>query len=214
MVRTSEIGSTVIISFQTKYPTFSAADLDKTMTDFGFQRNVPPSNKEGQIQQIFFSKENTTIDVDWQNYILNFRFFNRINIMQVHETIQKILLRLKIDPNSINVMGLDCRTMAHDIGIPTVNLTSLISDQAKSRIAKVLLTDPTVFSIVFMNNTPEEEDFQIRIEPLVSNPDESFFIHINYKTKIHKKFDDFIGKFGEDLIKEIALSVSDNNAEN
>ena len=215
MVKTSEIGSNVIISFQTKYPTFSYADWDKVMTELGFQRVTNTTTpKGGQPQQIVFTKENISVDVDWQNSILNFRFFNRINVMKVHDTIQKILLSLKIDPSSINVMGLTCTTMAHDVGIPTDNLTSLISNEAKSRIAKILLSEPTVNSIVFMNKSAEEEDLQIRIEPLFSNPQESFYININYRTKVHEKFDNFIGTFGEDTIKEIALSICDKNAKN
>ena len=215
MVRTSEVGSTTIVSFQTKYPTFSPVDLEKTMAQFEFQRGaVPMTQAGGQTEQIFYSKDNTTIDVDWQNQILNFRFFNKINIVSVQDIINKILLQLKIDPSSISLMGVDCRTMAHDIGIPSDNLTSLISKESKSRLAKIYSGEPAVFSVVLMNKNPQEEDLQIRIEPLLSNPQESFFIHLNYRTKIHEKFDAFIVKFGENLIKDIAESVCVQNAGN
>jgi len=214
MVSTSDVGSTTIISFQTKFPTFSDSDLDSTMTELGYQRNPTKPTSAGQSSGYFYTKDNTTVDVDFKRFVLNFRFFNSLNIKKVYDDVQKTLLTLKIDPKSIALMGLDCKTMAHDIGMPSKQLTSLISNDAKTRIAKTLGFDPAVYSLVFVSKEPVDEDLQIRIEPLVSNPTESFFIHVNYKTKSHDKFDSFIGKFGEDTIKEIADSMSDGNETN
>jgi len=211
MVSTNATGSTVIISFQTKFPTFSDSDLDSVMTGLKYQRNPAKPERGGQSSGYFYTKDNTTVDVDWQNYILNFRFFNSLNIEHVYSDVEKTLLALKIDPKSIALMGLDCRTMAHDVGVPSEHLTSLLSDNAKTRISKSLGFEPTVYSMVFVSKNPVDEDLQIRIEPLVSNVNESFFIHVNYKTSSHKKFDAFIGKFGEDTIKGIATSMSEDN---
>jgi len=213
MVRTSEIGSTTIISFQTKYPTFSGADFDRTMTTLGFQRGTTQVSKAGaQAQQIIYTKENMVVDNDIQTNILNFRLFNTVNISRVYDDIKQALLKLKIDPNSIHLMGLVCLTMAHDIENPENILTTLISSEAKTRIATSLEFEPAVYSLILVNKTPQQEDLQIRIEPLASNPNESFFIQINYKTTSHDKFDNFISKFGESTIRDIAFSMSDKSA--
>ncbi len=211
MVSTNAIGSTVIISFQTKFPTFSDSDLDNVMTELKYQRNPSKPEVGGQSSGYFYTKGNITVDVDWKNYVLNFRFFNSLNIKEAYSDVKKTLLTLKIDPKSIALMGLDCRTMAHDVGVPSEHLTSLLSDKAKTRISKSLGFEPTVFSMVFVSKEPIDEDMQIRIEPLVSNVNESFFIHVNYKTRSHDKFDAFIGKFDEDTIKGIATSMSEDN---
>ena len=211
MVKTSEIGSQTVISFQTKYPTFTPADFDKTMVDLGFQRNSHQVDT-GQPQKYFYTKENFTVDEDSKNNTVNFRFLNIINIAKLYDDVKKSLLSLKIDPNTIHIMALDCKTMAHDIGNPEKNLTSLISNSAKEQLAKSLNMTPSVFSLVLVNQNPKDDDLQIRIEPLASNRTGSFFIHINYKTVQHEKFDSFIAQFGESKITDIANSVCENNA--
>ena len=205
MVRVSEIGSQTIISFQTKYPTYTGASFDKTMLDLKFQRNST-QGQSGQAQY-FYTKENITVDEDPLKNIINFRFLNTVNISKLYDDVKKALLGLKIDPNSIQIMALDCKTMVHEIGNPEKNLTSLISNTAKEQIEKSLNIKPSVFSLVLVNQDPIEEDLQIRIEPLASNRAESFFIHINYKTKQHEKFDSFIGQFGVSKIEDIAKRV-------
>lgn len=211
MVRVSEIGSQTIISFQTKFPTFTGANFDKTLMDLGFQRNTT-QNQTGQIHQYFYTKENITVDHNSDNHIVNFRFLNTVNVSKLYDDVKKALINLKIDPNTIHLMALDCKTMAHDVGNPESNLTSLISSTAQKQIEKSLNIKPAVFSLVLVNQNPQEEDLQIRIEPLASNPTESFFIHLNYKTRMHEKFDSFIGQFGENKIEDIANSVCENNA--
>lgn len=210
MVRTSEIGSSTIISFQTKYPTFSDVDFDKTLTDLGFQRGTTQVTLDAtKPQQIIYTKENTVAYFIPQSNILNFRLFNIVNISKVYEDIKKTLLSLKIEPISIHLMGLDCKTMAHEVGDPKNNLTTLFSAEAKKRIATILEFEPAVVSLVLANKDPQVENLQIRIEPLATNPKESFFIHINYKTSSHEKFNSFIGKFGEETISNIAKCMSD-----
>lgn len=211
MVITSEVGSQTIVSFQTKFPTFTPAEFDKTMTDLGFQRNSTQAQL-GQPLQYFYTKDSVTVDQVAVTNIVNFRFMNTINISKLYDDVKKALLSLKIDPNTIQIMALDCKTMAHDVGNPEKNLTSLISKTAKEQIGKSLKIKPAVFSLVLVNEAPQDEDLQIRIEPLASNPAESFFIHINYKTRLHEKFDSFIGQFGDDKIRDIAKSVCENNA--
>ncbi len=213
MVKTSEIGSQTIISFQTKYPTFTPADFDKIMTDLDFQRNARQVQPD-MTQKYFYTKENITVDENSANHTVNFRFMNTVNISKFYDDVKKALINLKIDPNTIHIMALDCKTMAHDVGNTENNLTSLISNSAKEQIEQSLHVRPAVFSLVLVNQDPQEEDLQIRIEPLASNPAESFFIHIHYKTRLHDKFDSFIGQFGENKIEDIAISVCENNAKN
>ena len=210
MVKTSEIGSTTMISFQTKYPTFSGADFERVLNELGFQKNQI-NRGVGQIQQITFTKENLTVSIDPQTYIINFQFFNTININNKYKDVQDTITRLNIDLDSMHLMGLDCRTMAHEVGDPEDNLSSLISNSAKKNIFNLTDMAPSVYSLVLVNKDPDDEDIQIRVEPLASNPKESFFIHINYKTTSHEKFNDFIGKFGEEKVRSIAESMSEKN---
>ena len=211
MVKISETGSQTIISFQTKYQTFTPAIFDKTMTDLGFQRNSTQIQPNQPIQY-FYTKDNIAVEENPTVRIVRFRFLNTVNVSKFYDDVQKTLINLKIDPNTIHIMELDCQTMAHDVGNPENNLTSLISNSAKEQIEQSLHIKPAVFSLVLVNKNPREEDLQIRIEPLASNPTESFHIHINYRTKIHDKFDSFIGQFGESKIEDIAASVCENNA--
>ena len=204
MITPTKLGSQITISFQAKYPTFSSADFDKIMIDLGFQRN---SNQNQTGQQYFYTKNNITIEEISINQTVNFQFLNEINISELYDKIKNILLHLKINPTTIHIMMLDCKTMVHGIDNPENTLTMLISDQAKEKIEKSLKIKPAVYSLVLVNQDPQEEDLQIRIEPLATNPKESFYIHIKYSTKLHDKFDSFITEFNEDKIRNIINSV-------
>jgi len=214
MVKVPDIGSTCVISFQTKYPTFSQADFDSVMTELGFVRNVLPPTQQGAITQINYTKENMVVIGNLQTYTLDFQCFNTINILNAYGDIKQALAKLKIDPTSIHLMGLRCTTMAHDVGNPEDHLTSLINNDTKENISKSLGFEPSLVSFVLANKNPELEDFQIRIEPLLSNPKGSYFMEINYRTSSHSKFDSFIGKFGSDMIGAIAKSVDKSGNSN
>jgi len=210
MVKVPDIGSTTVISFQTKYPTFSQADFDTVMTGMGFERNILPATQVSSATQINYTKENMVVNGDMQKYILNFQLFNTINLSSMYEEVKQALAKLKIDPNSVHLMGLRCTTMAHDVGNPEENLTSLLNNDTKEKISKSLGIEPSLFSLVIGNKNPQEEDLQIRIEPLLSNPKDSYFMEINYRTSSHTKFDSFIGKFGSDIISAIATAMCKN----
>jgi len=210
MVKVPDIGSTCVISFQTKYPTFSPADFDNVMNELGFKRNVSPTTQQGAVPQISYSKENMVVAGNLQTYTLNFQCFNTINISNVYDEIKQALAKLKIAPNSVHLMGLRCTTMAHDVGNPEENIGSIMTKDAKEKISKSIGFDPSLFSFVLVNKNPEIEDLQIRIEPLLSNPKGSYFIEINYRTSSHSEFDSFIGKFGSDMISNIAKAVDKN----
>lgn len=204
MVRTSEVGSQTIVSFQTKFPVFTILDLDTVMTELGFAKNVSQATA-GQPQQTIYSKGN--VYVDYQNNTINFRFLNIVNISNNYEDVKQTLLKLNINNDSIHLMGLNCKTMVHEVGDPESILTKLISPDAKERIKNSLDMEPGVTSLVLANNNPQDEDIQIRIEPLASNPKDSFFININYKTSVHKKFNEFISNFGESKLMAIVKGV-------
>lgn len=178
------------------------------MTELGFQRNISQNPAvPGSTSQYFYTKENITVHEVSAVQTVHFQYLNILNISKPYGEVADILSRLKISPNSTNLMTLDCQTMAHDVGDPQSNLTSLISSHSKKRIERCFNTRPSIFSIVLRSQSSRDEDLQIKIEPLASSPTDSFFIYLAYKTRLHDRFDAFIKDFNEDKIKEIAESV-------
>jgi len=67
---------------------------------------------------------------------------------------------------------------------------------------------------VIGNTDVTQVDMQIRIEPLATNPKESLFMEFVFRTVKYEAFDEFIGKFGADFIKEIITTISEANDTN
>jgi len=211
MVRILDVGSGIIISFQTKFPTFSVAEFDSTLTDLGYARLQLPSDTQTQQTGIIaYTKQDVTVDADFLKNILNFRISNTIKIETLYKEITQTLVKLHIEPNSIHLMGLKCTTRAHEVGDPEQNLTALVDKNILTQISATLDFDPGIMSIVLANRNPKDEDLQIRIEPLSTNPSETYFIMLNYRTPSHEKFNTFIGKFGPSLIEKLVEVISKN----
>lgn len=204
MIKVLDVGSTTIISFQTKYPTFSALEFDKILIDLQYQTKIvnnPPGTNPPQSK--VYSKEDIVINFDHLNNILTFTLFNTINLTEIYEGITNIMAKLKIDHDAIHLMGLKCTTRAHDVGNPELKLSGLLNSDAVEKFSQTLGFSPGVGSLVLVNKNPVDEDLQIRIEPLASNPTESFYVDIVYKTSKHDKFNDYISQFGVKKIEEI-----------
>lgn len=204
MVKVLDVGSTTIISFQTKYPTFSAIEFDKKLTDLQYQSKIvynalgsdPPQSKE-------YSKEDIVINFNNVSNVLTFILFNTINLTDVYKEITNIIASLKIDHDAIQLMGLNCTTRAHDVGNPESKLSSLLKSEVVNDLSKTIGYEPGIGSLVLVNKNPVDEDVQVRIEPLASNPKESFHIVIAYKTNKPEKFNEYITQFGIKKIEEI-----------
>lgn len=214
MVSVLGVGSSVIISFQTKFPTFSVVEFASTLEELEYaQAQQQIDLKTGKPTSVLiYRKQDIQVDADLAKNILNFRILNTIKIDEVYDEITKTLVKLHVEPKSINLMGIDCKTRAHEVGNPEHNLTALIDKNVISQLSKTLDFDPGIVSIVLANKNPQDEDLQIRIEPLNTNPTESYFVHLNYKTQSHEKFNAFISKFGPSLIEDL-VEVLNKNAE-
>lgn len=204
MVKVLDVGSTTIISFQTKYPTFSAIEFDKKLTDLEYQSKIvnnptgtnPPQSK-------VYSKEDVVINFNHITNILTFTLFNTIDLTEIYKEITKIMALLKIDHDAIQLMGLKCTTRAHDVGNPENRLSALLNSSVVNELSKAIGYEPAIGSLVLVNKNPRDEDLQVRIEPLASNPTESFFIDIAYKTNKPDKFNAYITQFGIKSIEAI-----------
>ena len=166
LVRVLDVGSTTVIHFQTKYPTFSALEFDKILSDLEYQSKIvnnptgtnPPQSK-------VYSKENTVINFNHVNNVLTFTLFNTISLTEIYKDITEIMALLKIDHDAIQLMGLKCTTRAHDVGDPEKRLSGLLNSDMVEKLSGTISHEPGIASLVLVNKYPVDEDLQIRLEP-------------------------------------------------
>ena len=109
------------------------------------------------------------------------------------------------------MLGGNFKTFVTGNGDPQNFLNNILNQNVKSKLAEKLNINPGIISVVVANTDVTEVDMQIRMGPLASNPKESLYIEFVFRTIKYDTFNEFIGKFGVDFIKEVVQTVSEAN---
>jgi len=207
MVNVSEVGASCDIGIQGKYPLFSETQFNQLMLDADYKKQIDEQNNN----QVYFRKEDTIIFNNVKQNTITLRLLNTISLQPKYSDFSQLLAKLSFKPENISVLGGNFKTFVTGNGDPQLFLNNILNPKVKSSLADKLNIKPGIISVVIANTDVTEVDMQIRMEPLSSSPKESLYIEFIFRTVKYDAFNDFIGKFGADFIKEVLTTIGEAN---
>lgn len=210
------VGSHVQLVFRTKFPTFTPDQFGKALKERAYsmvqgQVANPQNPQAPPIAVQLYSKGNINVFLLQQLNQIVFEVLNTVNLQPVYEEIKKLLFSLNIVSDAILITILNCSTRAKTKTEPQKNLTSLVNRGFLEGITKNLGEKLGVFSIRLATTFPlTKEGLQIVLEPLGTSPKNEYYLNITYRTPDMNKLNEFVERFGEDLINEIIGEVEKN----
>lgn len=204
MVSISEIGASCDIGIQGKYPLFSEAHFDKTLSEGDFKREIDTQNKN----QVYYRKGDVIIFTNFQQNLITLRMIHTISIQKKYNEFSTLLAKLSFKPEGIALMGGNFKTFVTDVDTQTF-LSKFFNQNAQTILADKLQIKPSVFSLVVANSDVTNVDLQVRLEPLNSSPKDSLYVEFTFRTTKYDAFNEFVGKFGADFISDIINSINE-----
>lgn len=205
MISVSEVGSSCDIRIQGKYPLFSETQFDNIMVNAGYVKKVDVQNNN----QGYYQKEDIIIFSMPKQNIITLRLLNTISIQTKYSAFTDLLAQLSFKPEHIALLGGNFKTFVIGNGNPQLLLNHILNPKVESTLANKLDIKPGIISVVIANTEVKEVDLQIRMEPLASNPLESLYMEFVFRTVSYNAFNEFVGKFGVDFIKDVIHGVSE-----
>lgn len=215
----SKIGSHVTLLFQTKYPTFTPAQFVKTFQELGFTQtkgvaNVSANPNAAPVQTNIFSKDNFVVLLNPAENLILFQIINTLDFNEIFDDIvQKILVQLNFSPSVVAILGLDCITQIHEVKSPSDSLTSLVNSKFVVGLTSSVIgnqCDVTSLRFTTRGSDVSDENLSVTLEPLQSNPTDSYHMTIFYRSKENDKFNEFVKNFGSKMIENIVGEVEKN----
>lgn len=212
MSSTSAIGSQVRILYQTNFPTFTPDQVNKILTekDYISGQSQITNPQDPQIPPRIvpmFSKDNVSIFINQPVNQIGFLILNTIDLKTVYSEISTILSSLNIIPEVTSNINFVCITRSKVRHKPQEQMTSLLKKEFLEELSTDFGEKLEVTSIRLSTSFPPDKGLEIIIEPLLPNPEDHYFININYQTTEWEKFNTFIGRFGEAIIQGIIDEV-------
>jgi hypothetical protein len=210
------VGSHIQLIFQTQFPTFTPDQFSKALKDKNYimvqsQVSNPQNPQAPPILVQIFSKENVNVFLVQNLNQIVFQILNTVSLETIYQEISRILLSLNVLDDIIRNIGFNFTTKSPAKTEPQKNLTSLVKNNFLKGIAKSLGTELGVFSIRLATAFPlEKEGLQVILEPLGASPKDEYYLNVIYQTTKMDDFNDFIGRFGEDMVREIIKEVEEN----
>lgn len=204
------VGSNVNILFQSKSLTFTPDQFNKVFREQGFTatQGVAPISQNPNakpVPTVYFSKDNLIVLFNPVEYLVIFQIINTLNFSQLYDKeIKPILTSLNFVPEIVNMMGLECNTKITSTKSPRASLTSLLKKEFRAEISKKLgINNLSVFTIRLIGGDDKTENITLIIEPLLTDPEGIYHVSLSYRTLDNSKFNEFVSKFGEQLIRDI-----------
>lgn len=206
----SAIGTNIEFRFNMKFPTFTPDQYKQNLVERKFtlaQRSIQnPQNPQGPpIIVPIFSKGNMNVILGQNMQQIHFQIFNTINLTDVYKDIKDISVSLSIFDEIIQNAGFNCLSRTKAKNKPQSTLTELTNSNFLNSLEKCFGQKLDVVSLKLATIFPlGMEGLQVIIEPLATSPNDEYFLNIIYQTNDIKQFDNFIQRFGEKMIQEIA----------
>lgn len=204
MTDVPEIGSRCDIVIQGKYPLFSETHFDQILTKDKYERLIDTQNNN----QTYYRKGDIIIFTNFPQNTITFRLFNTISIQTKYNEFSTLLAKLSFKPEHILMLGGNFKTFVTGNGSPQLFLNKLFNKEAQSILSKQLQINPSILSVVVSNSDVTDVDMQVRIEPLVSSPQDSLYVEFIFRTTNYEVFNEFISKFGADFIRDTISRIN------
>ena len=209
----SSKSSQIVITIQTKNPTYTPEIFAKGIQELGYMGT--PGNAQLSMNPYtppnpttLFSKGNMMVITNYAENLIRITIINTLDLNQLSTEINNMLEKLLILPQTINIIDLACKTEIPTSTSPTDTLTHLVYDDALKKISKVLnVTSMQVLSMGLANSNWQDGDFRISIEPLASDPENQYWFVVKYVTKSLLNFNKIVEKFNSQTIENIISSL-------
>jgi hypothetical protein len=211
------IGTQVELVFRSQFVTFTAEQFDRALKSKNYievrQQTSDPQGRPISLQA--FSKGDTTVflpPVSAPAPVV-FRIINTVNLELRYKEVKEMLISMNMYPNIVSSASFTCTTKTKaSTSKPLDRLTSIVDRKFVTRISKNLEAPVKVSTIKLTTSFPmkQEGGCEILIEPLMTNPEEEYYLSIVYTTHKMEDFDKFISQFGSDLIQKIIEEETKN----
>jgi hypothetical protein len=213
---TLAIGTQVELVFRTQFITFTPEQFDRALKSKNYievrQQVLDPQGRPVSLQA--FSKGDTTVFLPPVSppAPVVFRIINTVNLESRYKEVKEMLIAMNIYPNIVSSASFTCTTRTKAKSKPLERLTSIVNKNFVTRISKNLEAPIKVSSIKLSTSFPmkQEGGYEILIEPLMTNPEEEYYVSIVYTTHKMDDFEKFISQFGSDLIQRIIEEETKN----
>ncbi|MGI0056969.1 MAG: hypothetical protein ACREAK_06295 [Nitrosarchaeum sp.] len=209
------VGSNVNLLFQSKSLTFTPDQFNKIFQELGFTATQGPANISQNpnalpVKAVFFSKNNLMVFYNPVESLVMFQVINTLNFVEIYEkNIKPILSSLNFVPEIVSMMGLECNTQIISDKSPILSLTSLLKKEFVDGMnTKIGVDNLKAFTIRLIGGEENIESINIAIEPLATAKDKVYHFSMIYRTLDNSKFNQFVNRFGEEMIKEIVKEAS------
>lgn len=204
------VGSNVNLLFQSKSMTFTPDQFNKVFRERGFSatQGIAPISQNPNakpIPTVYFSKDNLIVLYNPVEFLVLFQIINTLDFSQLYDNeIKPILTSLNFVPEIVSMMGLECNTKITSIKSPRKSLTSLLKQEFRDHLAEILgISNLNIFTLRLIGGDDKIENINVAIEPLATDLDKIYHVSFSYRTVDNSKFNEFVSRFGEDMIKNI-----------
>jgi len=203
------IGTQVELVFRSQFVTFTADQFNNALKDksylFAPGQISDPTNPQKRFPIQTFSKGDMTVFLAPDNPPpIVFRIINTLNLESKYKEVKEVLNSLNMYSNIISEATFMCTTKALASSEPQERLTKMVDTAFVKKISENFGAEMRVFSIKLGSTFPiTQEGCQLIIEPLMTNPENEYFLNITYRTRSISDFDKFVSEFGTDLIQRI-----------
>lgn len=212
----NSVGSNVTLMFKSKYITFTPSQFNTTFKELNYlqsQGPLVPSNipNTPPVPTTLYSKENLVVIYNPIEALLIFQILNTVDFQPIYEKeVIPILIRLNLVENAVSTRTLECATQIRVENNPMDSINSLVEKKFMDGLTSIFGMEP-LKAITLRINTAfpfADEGLQILIEPLVSDPTGTFYMHIVFRTLETSKFNNFVSRFGTNMLEKIVEEIS------
>lgn len=211
----NSVGSNVKLMFKSKYMTFTPSQFNVTFKELNYLASQGPQVQSNMpnippVTTTLFSKENLVVVYNPLDATLIFQILNTINFHSIYEKeIKPILIRLNLVEQAVSIRSLECTTQIHVEQNPINMINSLVEEKFVQDMTEIVGVDSLKVATIRINTSFPfvDEGLQIIMEPLLTDPEGTIYLHIVFRTQETSKFNEFVNKFGTEMLERMVKEV-------
>lgn len=211
-------GPGVAISLKAKYKTFTPDQFIAVFQQGGYTgtqvtTRISENPLAAQVPVVAYSKDGLLVLFNDAEDVIKFHVMNRRNIGDVfNDEIKGVLRSLNYQPSAVDSMRLEMTATVSGMGSPAKTLKSLTRGRFADRLEELHpIGNVAATSLKFTQSDDRHTEFlTTTIEPLISDPEGSYFVSIEYVTRDNEKFTNYVAKLGDEMVERVIRGVEDS----
>lgn len=203
----------IVLTIQSKHRTFTPAQFisafrGREFVETPVTAQVSVNPQAPPIQTTMYSKDDLLVFFNDSENLVRFHILNTLDATKYRQEVQSILASLNFGQSSTASMMVACTATITGRLSPTQCLTTLINSKAVGALRQMHGHEEiAVTSVRFSQYSDPDESVIINIEPLLTDPDGSYFVAVEQTTTSLEKFNEFLDKVGSGMIQKIVEGV-------